>query len=487
MPTPRHRRSTHRWPSGLALGVVTLAYLALCAGEVVFIKKASANIPISDTWGYVGTLVRFTTTGHIAWGRILRFYGDGRPTLERFGLLLDAEYFVLNVQYIKVLAIPVGMLETACAIVAVRFALPRSRLVVVLLTAFPIALAIFCWSNWQNFLDEWNLMNLAAVALSFLAIVSIVSLRTARNKRIYFLPLAIIVCAIASFTGESGTLSWVVCGLVLWLPLSRCRLVEKLVFSGIGIAFLGVYFSGAKKVASGHPLQHLGRVLEFALSCLGNNLIDGNVKQLVLARAVGIAEIVVVAILVVLYLKDRRLRGDRAVQVAAGLITFALMGALATGVSRSPLGINTAMSSRYLVLTLPVVIGIYLVLVRLTTIWQTDERRAVSTPRRTGLFALPCLLAAIISVVAIASDVSEGRGAADKRSYYLVLQKMACNPGAYSTVDLSRFDHSGGLRPRQKKLLLVQIADLKRARLSVFSDGLCKSLASSSSHKSVSG
>ena len=169
----RHRRSTHRWPSGLALGVVTLAYLALCAGEVVFIKKASANIPISDTWGYVGTLVRFTTTGHIAWGRILRFYGDGRPTLERFGLLLDAEYFALNVQYIKVLAIPVGMLETASAIVAVRFALPRSRLVVVLLTAFPIALAIFCWSNWQNFpppLDEWNLMNLAAVALSFLAI-----------------------------------------------------------------------------------------------------------------------------------------------------------------------------------------------------------------------------------------------------------------------------------------------------------------------------
>ena len=236
----------------------------------------------------------------------------------------------------------------------------------------------------------------------------------------------------------------------------------------------------------GYPLQHLGRVLEFALSCLGNNLIDGNVKQLVLARAVGIAEIVGIHP-GCLYLKDRRPRGDRAVQVAAGLITFALMGALATGVSRSPLGINTAMSSRYLVLTLPVVIGIYLVLVRLTTIWQTDERRAVSTPRRTGLFALPCLLVAIISVVAIASDVSEGRGAADKRSYYLVLQKMACNPGAYSTVDLSRFDHSGGLRPRQKKLLLVQIADLKRARLSVFSDGLCKSLASSSSHKSVSG
>ena len=112
MPRPRHRRSTHRWPLRLVLGVVILAYLALVVGEVLFIKKASANIPISDTWGYVGTLVRFTTTGHIAWSRIFHFYGDGRPTLERFGLLLDAKYFGLNVQYVKVLAIPVGMLET---------------------------------------------------------------------------------------------------------------------------------------------------------------------------------------------------------------------------------------------------------------------------------------------------------------------------------------------------------------------------------------
>ena len=87
----------------------------------------------------------------------------------------------------------------------------------------------------------------------------------------------------------------------------------------------------------------------------------------------------------------------------------------------------------------------------------------------------------------IVSDVSEGRGATNKRAYYLVLQRMACNPGAYSTVQLSRFDHSGGLRPRQKKLLLVQIAELKRAKLSVFSDGLCETLARSSSHKPASG
>jgi hypothetical protein len=72
---------------------VIVAYLALVVGEGLFILKASANIPISDTWGYVSILTKFASTGHVAWSHIFRFYGDGRPALEKFGLLIDAKYF----------------------------------------------------------------------------------------------------------------------------------------------------------------------------------------------------------------------------------------------------------------------------------------------------------------------------------------------------------------------------------------------------------
>jgi hypothetical protein len=464
----------------LAFGAAILAYLALPISEAFFIVKASANIPISDTWGYVSILTKFATTGHVAWSHIFRFYGDGRPALERFGLLIDAKYFGLNVQIVKLLSVLVGVLETLCAIWAFRVAMARSHWLVVLIAAYPAALVIFCWNSWQNLLDEWNLMNLAAVALFFLALLLIVTLRHVEHKKPYLLLAAVLVCAIASFTGEAGTLSWVACGIVLWLPASRCRLRDKIVFSAIGLAFLGLYFSGAKKVAKGHPLSHLGRVVDFALVCLGNGVIGGGDRQLGLARAIGVGEIVVIVILAGAYITRKNLKGDRAVEFAAGLAAFGVMGALATGVSRIQLGLGTAMSSRYLVLSAPVAIGIYLALTRLVTLRDADGHALTTGSRRALLFALPCLLAASVSVLAIVGDVSEGRGASAKRAYYVALKQMACDPAAYTNKQLSRFDHSGGLKARQKKQLLAQIADLKQAKLSVFSGGVCKAYAHAS-------
>jgi hypothetical protein len=64
---------------------------------------------------------------------------------------------------------------------------------------------------------------------------------------------------------------------------------------------------------------------------------------------------------------------------------------------------------------------------------------------------------------------------------------MACDPGAYTNAQLSRFDHSGGLHPHAKKLLLEQIADLREAKLSVFSGGLCETYARAGSHKVARG
>jgi len=442
--------------------------------EARFILASSANIPISDTWNFVPIISSFARTGHIPWGHIFAFYGDNRPVLERLGLLVDGKYFALNVQLVKLASVLVGAFETLCAIWAFRLALPRMRPVGVLLAAYPVALLIFCWNNWQNLLDEWNAMNLAGVALSFFAILLIASVRPGRGNGVRFLSLAIVVCALASLTGESGNLSWIACAFVLWLPNSRFRLVDKLVFSCVAVVFLALYFSGSSGVASGHPLHHLGKVIEFALICLGHGVIGGGVKELALARAIGVGEVVVVLIFAGLYLRDARLRVDRAAQVAAGLIAFGAMGAVATGISRLQIGLGTAMSSRYIVLTAPVIIGIYLLLVRLVAIYQADERRRSPRMTKAGLFAIPCLLAAALSVIAIVSDLKESKASPTKRAYYLALKHMACDPSAYSDLDLSKFDHSGGLNGAEKAQLLAQMSDLRMAHLSVFSGGLCE-------------
>ncbi len=474
MSSPSDQRFGHVWAPRLALVVVIAAYLVLPVLEARFIIKSSANIPISDTWYFVPVIANFTRTGHIPWGEIFSFYGAGRPVLERLGLLLDGKFFALNVQLVKLLSVLVGMIETACAICAFRFALPRARLLVVLTAAYPVALVIFCWDNWQNLLDEWNLMNLAAVALAFIAILLIEQLRSGGNNSIRLLALAVVACAIASFTGESGTLSWIACALILWLPLSRSRLREKLVFTAVSVVFLIVYFLGSSPAGSGHPLHHLGEVGEFALICLGNGIVGGGVKELPLARSIGIVEVVVAGVLLGVWYFDRRLRDDRSVHVGVGLIAFGVMAAVATGVSRLQIGIDSALSSRYVVLTVPVVIGIYLIITRLVAVRMSDDRQAARRRRTAGWFALPCLLAVGLSVVAIGFDLKEAKVSTSKRAYYVALEHMTCDPSAFSYKDLSKFDHSGGLSKAELEVLLDQMADLRQAKLSVFSGGLCE-------------
>jgi hypothetical protein len=478
-----HLFSERAWASRVLLVVVLLAYLVLPVLEARFIITSSANIPISDTWSFVPIISNFARTGQIPWGHIFAFYGDNRPVLERLGLLIDGKYFALDVQLVKLGSVLVGVCETLCAIWAIRLALPRARVVVVLLAAYPLALGIFCWNNWQNLLDEWNVMNLAGVALSFLALLLIAGGPLGRRSSVRSLIMAVLVCALASFTGESGNLSWIACAIVLWLPSSRFRLREKLVFSGVAAAFLALYFAGSSGVASGHPLHHLGKVVEFALICLGDGVIGGGVKELPLARAIGVGEVVVVALFAGLYVRDPRLRADRAVQLAAGLIAFGGMAAVATGVSRLQIGIDTAMSSRYVVLTAPVMIGIYLVLIRLVAVREEGDRRPAPRLAKAGVFALPCLLAAALSVIGIVSDIKESKASHNKRAYYLALKQMTCDPSAYSDADLSKFDHSGGLNAVEKAQLLEQISDLRLARLSVFSSDVCQVYARADPHR----
>ncbi len=476
MISPTDQRSHHVWPARIFLLVLVVAYGALPVSEALFIRASSANIPISDTWGYVPVLTTFARTGHVAWGHLFSFYGSGRPALERFGLLLSAKYLTLDVQMFKMLSVAVGVLETACVIWAFRLALPRARAALVLLSAYPVAILVFSFNNWQNLLDEWNVMNLAAVALAFLAVILTVHLRTVGARSTYLLVAVVLVCAFASFTGESGTLSWIVCALLIWIPGGRRTVIEKVAFSITAAVFLLIYFAGTSAVGSGHPLHHVGTVLDFALICLGNGVVGTGVKELPLARVIGIAEVAVVVLLGVLVV-SRRLWDDRAVLVATGLVAFGGMGALATGVSRLQFGINAAMSSRYVALAAPVAMGIFLVLVRILSLSRADAKEARPPFKKAGLWALPCLVAAAFCVSGIASDVRFARAAADKQAYYVKLREVACDPSAYSTLDLSKFDHSGGLRPRQKAQLLAQIADLRRAALSVFSDDSCQSYA----------
>lgn len=472
MSLPRVRSPRRELLPQLLVGVLLLAYVALGAYEVWFIVSASANIPISDTWNFVPALASFARNGHIAWGGVFDFYGEGRPVLERIGLLLSARYFSLNVQTVKLLAVPVGFIELACAVCAFRWALPKLRFAWVLLVVLPVAVMIFCLNNWQNLLDEWNLMNLAAVALTFLALLLTARLGSSRRREL--LVALLLACAIASFTGESGTLSWIVCGLVLWLLPADSRLFDRIAFSVVAVAFLVVYFVGGPSPSGGGALHHLGKVFDFAFICLGNGVVGGAVKGLGAPRAIGILEAVVALALAVVTLLVPALRRDGAARVGFGLMAFGVMGAVATGLSRVQIGLGSAISSRYVVLTATVAIGIYLLLVRIAALRLAQSSAARPPARRLLPALLPSVLVVCLLVASFSADATEAKAASYKKKYYVSLLEMTCDPGAYSNKSLSRFDHSGGLDEHDKVQLLDEIGDLRRAHISVFQDDRCQ-------------
>jgi hypothetical protein len=445
---------------------VAASYLALPIWLVFFIYSRSANVPKADTWGFVPQLIQFVQTGHFTVHELFTPYTSGRPAFERLVLLLDVRYFNFNVQLIKLLSIPVAMLEVACACIACHWAIRRASTIVVFVAAFPMALVVFSARNSENFLSEWNLMNSMAVALAFVAILLVVQgnrASTGRRAGVALIFAAAAVCAFASFTGEAGALSFFACGAVMWLADPFERWVRKLVFTGLTIGFLVPYLAGVSP-STGYATHHVGETISFAVILLAGWVVRyPHTVNLVLG--IGIAEIALALAVLVIFLRDREVRRDKAMQTAIGLITFAVLSALSAATSRGRLGTMAALVPRYAVVAAPMIFGIYIAGITLYS-----RRRAVRgspTPaardrtRVVLLYGLVVPVAVLASLFSLWSDAT----APPQAKYYAAMQRVACGaPSKYESA-IGPFPS-----PRVYRKEIVQaMIELREERMSAFS------------------
>jgi hypothetical protein len=452
------------WARRLGLGIFITACLALPFSVAVYILARSANVPIADTWFFSPVIVHYVRTGQVSVQQVLRPYASGRPVLERLVLLADARYFGFNVQLVKLLTIPATVLEAVCAAVAFRWAVPRGRLLAGAVLAFPVALVIFSFHNRSNFLFEWNVVNSAAPAFAFLALLLIVqALHVSRGWQVaLFVAGAFLACAVASCTGESGTLSFFACAVVLWLPPSRAQLGRKLVFTALAAAFLVPFFRGVETQSS-EGLSHPLATIPFVLRSLGS-WATGGVGGTGWPLVFGIAEVALAVVVVAVFLGDRELRTDRAARTAVGLVAFATLGAFGVALARLDYGIAAPMQTRYAPFVVLMMFGIYLMSVRVFTRVSALPEEVRPKRRRNLSFASFCvagLLAVVFMAAALWSDV----GIPPERAYYANVQRTACDPAGYLAT--SRWAH--GYRAQAvevKRMILV-----RDSRLSVF--GAC--------------
>jgi hypothetical protein len=482
----RPATSVHRcspaWLSWTALGLLVMAaaYVLLPLFEGRFILQASGNVPISDTWNFLPTFVAFAHGGHIPWSFVFAGYGANRPALQKLGMLYFARYLSFNLQLMKLGSVLLGILQTVCLVIGVRLAIPRGRLSVVLLAAYPLALATFCLDNWQNLLEEWAVMNTASVALTTLALLLIAIFRSGTHARPWLFVAAIVVLTVNLFAGEAGLLSWLACSIVLLCPLSRDHLRYTCLFLAIEVVFLVTYLHGINGTSTSYAFSHPRAALHFAVVMLGNGVFGTykGVNELTLALGIGIAELVLVGAAAVLLLRSDRLRRESAALMGAGLIAFGLVGAASTAVARLSYGFPTAVASRYAIITAPTAWGLYLIGLTYARVRMESKGQARLPILRLSTYAASIALAVAITTTAVVADVDQSRIARYRRDYYVALERAACFPASATDSEMSNFNDPNGISPSQRAQLEKGIAGLRRERLALFSGDRCAEFGS---------
>jgi hypothetical protein len=282
---------------------------------------------------------------------------------------------------------------------------------------------------------------------------------------------------------------------VSFFPWVRGRIIARSCLVLTAVVFFAIYLPGTASASLQYDLQHVGLVIEFAIAALGNGILGmvDNQPALGVALAFGVLQIILclAAMIAVLRTKPPRREPYR---IYVGVIAFGLIGALSMALARIGYGLATATSSRYVVTTAPTIIGLYLLCVRVSLDAHAQHPRASATqpvrhkgsgyliiadserPQTERLgwigFGGLALLAALTMLSASGfADIDEYHFGSARLGYFTSLEYYACHASSAGDAQLQLFQYG------PPDLLRSSIADLREARLSVFSGTTCASLS----------
>jgi hypothetical protein len=260
------------------------------------------------------------------------------------------------------------------------------------------------------------------------------------------------------------------------------------------LVFLPVYLRGLPGTPLGYDLAHLGALAQYALAVLGNGVLGviDNQPALGVAMAFGLVEIVLILIASAMIL--RLAPAEREIsRIPLGLIAFGGIGALTVALGRLNYGLATAISSRYVAITAPAMIGIYLLYVHLLAVrslrasgehdvsasrgTEAQAMRVTGDIGRWGLAGLTTAAAAILLFGAAFGDREQYQLRAGRASYYSTMEYWACHASSAPDAVLRVFQWNlDGAPAARDSFLRVALTDLRADGLSVFGDGTCSVL-----------
>jgi hypothetical protein len=338
----------------------------------VLIVKNWVDVPLFDEWDTPGRLLKeVLVEGRFSWASLFAQHNESRMVLPKILWLGYAALFGWDTRIGQTLTWLAAVATWSCWAALVHRQtdhFPLRRFVLLAL----MSLIFFCTNQWENWLWAFQLTTfMPGLCLSLCLVIHYSSL--SYNRKIL---LCALLSLVSTYSNANGMLCWILgwpfpprSGPDAKNPLDDRRTVTRaiLVYAIVMALSLGAYFYGYQTPAN-HPgaasaFAHPGQALHHLLAWIGNPFARGvGFTPLRTATVAGTIALVVFILVCDFAWKRRRLLWDeqrwRQFHPWLVLTLYGLATGLVTTVARVGLGVEQAISTRYITFATYVFVGL---------------------------------------------------------------------------------------------------------------------------------
>jgi hypothetical protein len=382
------------------LVIVLLSALVVPVLYFLFIARYGVNSIYWDEWDNVA-MFHAALHGHLTWTMLWNQHNENRmffPNLVFIGFVHLDHFDTKSIMYLSAVILTIAFFSFLALyrIYARRWLGPVFTVLV--------GAVWFSLADWENAL--WG-FQFAWYLIVFCAMVMLLCLS---QKRVTLLALvaAIGLAVIASYSSLQGLILWPMGLLVLvWRIRDRTRVFRlSAAWVVCGIVTTALYFKGYRSKSTGggsvgFAIHHPVGMVKYFLAAVGN-VFPGDVG---LRPHELLGLILSVVALFVFYRNCKETPEDRGTPLPACLILFAFLFDLSIAFGRVSLGVGQALSSRYTMANILLLVGIAAYFVSLDV--SSEKLHAANTSAKRTQLGMAIVLAVIL-IAQIGTSTKDG-------------------------------------------------------------------------------
>jgi hypothetical protein len=371
---PRLNSSITRRDIGTGVVVAVLAII-----YVIFVLHYAVNVVFFDEWDVV-PIIHAALHSHLTLGVLWTQHNENRMLVPNLLFVASALVHNYNSKAVMLFSALLFIVSYVLILAVFRRYIGRHVSPVHALT---LGVVWFSFEDTGNallaFQLAWYLIVLCLMVLIFL-------FSKERRHHKVVLALAVVTSVAASFSSIQGLIVWPI-GLILllWkLPRTRQRCLEASTWCVLAVITAGIYFYGWNSNwdggSLGFAIHHPIGMVKFFLASVGNVVPTTN-TDLRTHELLGVALCAVSLYVIVLSIRDRAMRVR--IPLPVSLIAFGLLFDGSVALGRLNYGIAYALSSRYTMANLVVLVGI------VAFAWAHEKPAQVTRERDHRLGTIP--------------------------------------------------------------------------------------------------